>query len=58
MMRVFFQENDLVSGEIQSVHKDGSVSMQTRNLKYGKVTNCINLVKKWSFDRSKTSIDI
>ena len=37
MMRTFFQENDLVSGEIQALHKDGSVAMQTRNLKYGKV---------------------
>ena len=37
MMRTFFQENDLVSGEIQALHKDGSVAIQTRNLKYGKV---------------------
>jgi exosome complex component RRP4 len=38
MMRTFFQEYDLVSGEIQALHRDGSTSIQTRNLKYGKVT--------------------
>ena len=36
-MRLFFEENDLVSGEIQQIHSDGGVNIQTRNLKYGKV---------------------
>lgn len=37
-MRLFFQENDLLSGEIQQIHSDGGVNIQTRNLKYGKVS--------------------
>lgn len=36
-MRNFFVENDLLSGEIQQIYQDGSVNIQTRNLKYGKV---------------------
>jgi len=36
-MRLFFEENDLLSGEIQQIHSDGGVNIQTRNLKYGKV---------------------
>jgi len=36
-MRLYFQENDLLSGEIQQIHSDGGVNIQTRNLKYGKV---------------------
>ena len=37
-MRLFFQENDLLSAEIQQIHNDGGVNIQTRNLKYGKVS--------------------
>jgi len=36
-MRSFFEEGDLLSGEIQNVN-EGSIAIQTRNLKYGKVT--------------------
>jgi len=36
-MRLFFEENDLLSGEVQQIHSDGGVNIQTRNLKYGKV---------------------
>ncbi len=36
-MRSFFEENDLLSGEVQQVHHDGGINIQTRNLKYGKV---------------------
>lgn len=36
-MRNYFEENDLLSAEIQQVHSDGGVNVQTRNLKYGKV---------------------
>ena len=43
-MRLFFEENDLLSGEIQQIHGDGGVNIQTRNLKYGKV-NLKNLYK-------------
>jgi exosome complex RNA-binding protein Rrp4 len=38
-MRAFFEENDLLSGEVQQVHSDGGVNIQTRNLKYGKLKN-------------------
>jgi exosome complex component RRP4 len=40
-MRNYFEENDLLSGEVQQVHSDGGVNVQTRNLKYGKVNNLI-----------------
>lgn len=36
-IRQFFVEGDLVSAEVQSVHYDGSVSIHTRSIKYGKV---------------------
>jgi len=36
-MRSFFEEADLLSGEVQQVHSDGGIAIQTRNLKYGKV---------------------
>jgi exosome complex component RRP4 len=38
-MRTFFEEGDLVSAEVQSINGDGSVSLHTRSLKYGKLTN-------------------
>lgn len=40
MMRKYLQEGDLVSAEVQSVFSDGSLSLHTRSLKYGKVCNC------------------
>jgi exosome complex component RRP4 len=51
-MRQFFEENDLLSGEVQQMHNDGGVNIQTRNLKYGKLKNGIlievnhNLIRK------------
>jgi exosome complex component RRP4 len=51
-MRLFFEENDILSGEVQQVHNDGGVNIQTRNLKYGKLKNGIlievnhNLIRK------------
>jgi exosome complex component RRP4 len=54
-MRAFFEENDLLSAEVQQVHKDGGVNLQTRNLKYGKLKNGIlievnhNLIRKMKF---------
>ena len=44
MMRKYLQEGDLVSAEVQSVFSDGSLSLHTRSLKYGKV--CIFSVSK------------
>lgn len=37
MMRSFFQEGDLISAEVQSQFADGSLSLHTRSLKYGKL---------------------
>ena len=42
-MRLFFKENDLLSGEIQQIHINGTIHIQTRNLKYGKLKNGILL---------------
>jgi exosome complex RNA-binding protein Rrp4 len=38
-IRTFFSEGDLVVAEVQSVHSDGSASLHTRSLKYGKLRN-------------------
>eukprot|EP00002_Diphylleia_rotans_P001679 TRINITY_DN1093_c0_g4_i1.p1 TRINITY_DN1093_c0_g4~~TRINITY_DN1093_c0_g4_i1.p1 ORF type:complete len:303 (-),score=62.15 TRINITY_DN1093_c0_g4_i1:99-1007(-) len=38
-MRNFFVENDLISAEVQAHHGDGSISLHTRNLRYGKLEN-------------------
>ena len=53
-MRIYFEENDLLSGEVQQTHQDGGVNIQTRNLKYGKVYSLyfIYIVEKWNFNRS------
>ena len=37
MMRSYFVEGDLISAEVQSVFSDGSLSLHTRSLKYGKL---------------------
>lgn len=37
MMRKYFKEGDLISAEVQKVRDDGSLSLYTRSLKYGKV---------------------
>ncbi|KAJ8934588.1 hypothetical protein NQ314_013264 [Rhamnusium bicolor] len=37
MMRQYLQEGDLISAEVQSVYSDGSLSLHTRSLRYGKV---------------------
>lgn len=36
-MRRYLQEGDLISAEVQSIFADGSLSLHTRSLKYGKV---------------------
>ncbi|CAI5734691.1 unnamed protein product [Peronospora destructor] len=38
-MRASFVENDLISAEIQEVRYDGSLSLHTRSLRYGKLEN-------------------
>jgi len=38
-MRSFFAENDLISAEVQQFYSDGSMSLHTRSLKYGKLEN-------------------
>lgn len=37
-MRKYFKENDLLSGEIQQINLNGTIHVQTRNLKYEKVS--------------------
>jgi exosome complex component RRP4 len=37
MMRKYLQEGDLISAEVQKIYDDGSLSLYTRSLKYGKV---------------------
>lgn len=37
MMRKHLQEGDLISAEVQSLFSDGSLSLHTRSLKYGKL---------------------
>jgi exosome complex component RRP4 len=38
-MRSLFTESDLISAEVQNVNADGSASLHTRSLKYGKLEN-------------------
>ena len=38
-MRGFFEEGDLLVAEVQAFFSDGSMSLHTRSLKYGKVLN-------------------
>ncbi|KAI9851236.1 MAG: exosome non-catalytic core subunit rrp4 [Thelocarpon superellum] len=38
-IRTFFAEGDLVVAEVQAIHQDGSASLHTRSLKYGKLRN-------------------
>lgn len=37
MMRSYFKEGDLIVAEVQSTFQDGSLSLHTRSLRYGKV---------------------
>lgn len=36
-MREYLKEGDLISAEVQNVHQDGSLSLHTRSLRYGKL---------------------
>ncbi|KFB44791.1 AGAP011211-PA-like protein [Anopheles sinensis] len=40
-MRKYLQEGDLISAEVQNVHSDGVLSLHTRSLKYGKLSQGI-----------------
>ena len=42
-IRTYFGEGDLVVAEVQNVHQDGSASLHTRSLKYGKLRNGVFL---------------
>ena len=42
-IRTFFSEGDLLVAEVQAVHQDGSASLHTRSLKYGKLRNGVFL---------------
>ncbi|XP_037930439.1 exosome complex component RRP4-like [Teleopsis dalmanni] len=44
MMRKYLQEGDLVSAEVQNIFEEGSLSLYTRSLKYGKLSQGV-LVK-------------
>lgn len=44
MMRKYLSEGDLISAEVQSIFSDGSLSLHTRSLKYGKLSQGV-LVK-------------
>lgn len=37
-MRSYLEEGDLISAEVQNVYSDGSLSLHTRSLKYGKLS--------------------
>ena len=36
-MRKYLVEGDLISAEVQNIYHDGSLSLHTRSLKYGKL---------------------
>lgn len=38
MMRLYLSEGDLISAEVQNVFTEGTLSLHTRNLKYGKLS--------------------
>ena len=42
-MRGFFEEGDLLVAEVQAFFSDGSMSLHTRSLKYGKVIGANSL---------------
>eukprot|EP01104_Vermistella_antarctica_P008670 TRINITY_DN2188_c0_g1_i2.p1 TRINITY_DN2188_c0_g1~~TRINITY_DN2188_c0_g1_i2.p1 ORF type:complete len:293 (-),score=34.82 TRINITY_DN2188_c0_g1_i2:63-941(-) len=38
-MRSFYEEDDLISAEVQQFYSDGAMALHTRSLKYGKLKN-------------------
>lgn len=54
-MRKYLNEGDLVSAEVQNIYNDGSLSMHTRSLKYGKLgQGCLIRVSPSLIKRRKT----
>jgi exosome complex component RRP4 len=51
-MRTIFREGELVSAEVQALHQEGGVALQTRTMKFGRllagqlVTVAPSLVKR------------
>ncbi|KAL4219420.1 Exosome complex component RRP4 [Mactra antiquata] len=55
LMRYYLKEGDLISAEVQSVFNDGSLSLHTRSLKYGKLgQGSLYLVSPSLIKRRKT----
>ena len=50
-MRQFFEEGDLLVAEVQTFFGDGTISLHTRSLTYGKVFSHVN-VSAWRFTLS------
>ena len=51
-MREFFKENDIISAEVQNLNQHGqAISIQTRNLKYGKLYNGFSMEGKQTLVR-------
>ena len=54
-MRKFFGEGEIVCAEVQMIHQDGSISLHTRNYKYGKLcTGTLVSVSPALIRRSRT----
>jgi len=54
-MRKYLQEGDLISAEVQNIYQDGSLSLHTRSLKYGKLgQGCLIRVSPSLIKRRKT----
>jgi len=54
-MRKYLQEGDLISAEVQNIYHDGSLSLHTRSLKYGKLgQGCLLKVSPSLIKRRKT----
>lgn len=54
-MRRYLQEGDLISAEVQNIYNDGSLSLHTRSLKYGKLgQGCLLRVSPSLVKRRKT----
>ncbi|KAF8540791.1 hypothetical protein BDD12DRAFT_733891 [Trichophaea hybrida] len=56
-IRTFFSEGDLLVAEVQSLFQDGSASLHTRSLKYGKLRNgYLVRVASRGVQRSRTQV--
>nr|CAG4641852.1 EOG090X09DD [Eurycercus lamellatus] len=54
-MRQYLKEGDLVSAEVQNIYSDGALSLHTRSLKYGKLSQgCLLKVSPSLIRRQKT----